>query len=109
MNTEERAFWKNFVFVRIPLICGAGVILSSCFGAMTVPSYSKPPEQINWFEEQFIHYDLKPLVLKEDWYGYYKQRSLYGLRIGCSVVITFAVINAAAFRANRRNEPNDRT
>ncbi|MFM2305073.1 MAG: hypothetical protein RLZZ135_2485 [Cyanobacteriota bacterium] len=90
-------------------MCSVSVILSLCFGAMTLSSYSKPPEQINWFEEQFIHHDLKPLVLKENWYNYYKQRALFGLRIGGSVVITFALLNAAIFRANRRNGSNDRT
>jgi hypothetical protein len=109
MSTEEKAFWKNFVFVRTPLMCSVPVILSLWVGSMTVPSYSKPPEQINWFEEQFIHYDLKPLVLKENWHEYYKQRALYGLRIGGSVVITFALLNAAIFRANRQNESDDRT
>jgi hypothetical protein len=109
MNTEERAFWKNFVFVRIPLICVAGAVLSMCFGAITVPLYYKPPAQLNWFEKQLVYEELKPLVLKEDWYGYYKEEALFGLRTGCSVVITFALLNGAIFQANRRNESNDRT
>jgi hypothetical protein len=109
MSTEERAFWKNFVFVRIPLMCGVGMSISMCFGAMAVPLYSKSPDRINWFEEQFIHEDLKPLVLKEDWSAYYKERALFGFRTGCSVIITFTLLNAAIFRSNRRNESNDRT
>jgi hypothetical protein len=109
MSTEERAFWKNFVFIRIPLICGAGVIGGICIGAMNVPMHSKPPAQLSWIDEQSLDRDLTPLVLKEDWYGYYKQAALFGFRTGCSVVITFALINAATFRANRRNGHNDRT
>jgi hypothetical protein len=109
MSIEERAFWKNFVFVRIPLICSAGIILSFCFGAMQVPLYSKPPEQLNWAEKQFVYDELKPLVLKEDWYSYYKEKGLFGLRTAGSVIITFAFLNAVTFRANRRNEPDDRT
>jgi hypothetical protein len=109
MSTQEREFWKNFVFVRIPLMCGAGVIAGICIGAMEVPKHSRPPAQLSWIEEQFLDRDLTPLVLKEDWYGYYKQQALFGFRTGCSVVITFALLNAAIFHANRQNGSNDRT
>jgi hypothetical protein len=109
MNTEERAFWKNFVFVRIPLMCGAAVIASLCIAAMEVPLHFKPPEQLSWSEELWINKDRTPLALKGDWDSYYKQAALFGFRTGCSVVITFALLNAAIFRSNRRNESNDRT
>jgi hypothetical protein len=91
------------------LMCGVAVIATTCMGAMAVPLYFKIPTKLNWFEEQFVNEDLKPSVLKEDWYSYYKERALFGLRTGCSVVITFALLNAAIFRSNRRNGSNDRT
>jgi hypothetical protein len=102
MNREERLFWRNFFLIRIPVAWTSCILAYLILGATSIDIYYKDPNSLNWYEESSIDSDLRPFVLKGDWFNYYKTTALTGMRTAATVTTMFAFINAGIMIRNRR-------
>jgi hypothetical protein len=102
MNREERLFWRNFFLIRTPMAWAGCILTYLIFAATTVDIHYKDRDSLNLLEQSLTDSDLRPFVLKGDWFNYYKTAMLSGVATGVTVTTMFAFINAGIMIRNRR-------